>query len=270
VKQAHKAAAVSQPARLPGVARIIAIASGKGGVGKSTVTVNLAAVCQSKGLRVGILDADIYGPSLGKMLHITQTPHLRADKKLDPIHERGLDLMSIGFIMGQDKAMLWRGPMVMGALQQMLLKVAWSNLDVLLIDLPPGTGDAQLTLVQNVVVDGAIIVSTPQDLALLDARRGLKMFQRVNVPILGIIENMSMFTCPGCGSHFEIFGHGGAESEARQLGVPFLGMLPLDPKIRAACDAGEIYVASHPGEEGAHAYLAVAEKLLSGPAFKVI
>jgi ATP-binding protein involved in chromosome partitioning len=266
MKQARKAAP-PQPVRLPGISKIIAIASGKGGVGKSTVAINLAAVCRSEGLRVGILDADIYGPSLGKLLHITQTPHLRADKRLDPIRAHGLDVMSIGFIIGEGKAMLWRGPMVMGALRQMLFEVAWSNLDILFVDLPPGTGDAQLTLVQNVIVDGAVIVSTPQDLALLDARRGLKMFERVNVPILGIIENMSMFTCPGCGSHFEIFGHGGAESEAKRLGVPFLGMLPLDPKIRAACDAGEIYATSQPNEEGARAYLAVAKQFLSALAF---
>jgi ATP-binding protein involved in chromosome partitioning len=253
---------VPTPVPLPGVRKVIAVGSGKGGVGKSTVAVNLAAACASTGLRIGLLDADIYGPSLSTLLGVTSKPHLREDQKLDPIHVQGLDVMSIAFIMGEGKAMLWRGPMVMGALRQMLFEVAWDNLDILFIDLPPGTGDAQLTLAQSVIVDGAVIVSTPQDLALNDARRGLNMFRRVKVPILGIVENMSLFTCNGCGGSFEIFGHGGAEAEAKKLGVPFLGALPLDPKIRASSDQGLVFVTSHPASDGAKAYLAIAGKLL--------
>ena len=255
---------VPTPVPLPGVRKIVAVGSGKGGVGKSTVAVNLAAACAAKGLRIGVLDADIYGPSLATLLGVSEKPHLRPDKKLDPVRAQGLDVMSIAFIMGEGKAMLWRGPMVMGALRQMLFEVAWDNLDILFIDLPPGTGDAQLTLVQSVIVDGAVIVSTPQDIALLDARRGLNMFKRVNVPILGIIENMSLFTCEGCGGSFEIFGHGGAEDEAKRLDVPFLGALPLDPKIRADSDQGRVFVTSHPASDGAKAYRAAAEKLLHG------
>jgi ATP-binding protein involved in chromosome partitioning len=253
-----------KPVSLPGVRKIVAVASGKGGVGKSTVAVNLAAACAGKGLRVGLLDADIYGPSLATLLGVTEQPHLRDDKKLDPIRAQGLDVMSIAFIMGEGKAMLWRGPMVMGAVRQMLFEVAWDNLDILFVDLPPGTGDAQLTLTQNVIVDGAVIVSTPQDLALLDARRGLNMFKRVNVPILGIVENMSLFTCTGCGSQSAIFGHGGALAEAGRLDVPFLGALPLDPEIRDASDKGLVFVTLKPATEGAKAYRAIAEKVLTG------
>ncbi len=253
---------VPQPARLPGVAKIIAIASGKGGVGKSTVAVNLAAACLAKGLRVGLLDADIYGPSLGKMLNVSGQPQMREDKKIAPLRAQGLDVMSVEFLMGEGKAMLWRGPMVMGAVRQMLLDVAWENLDLLFIDLPPGTGDAQLTLLQYVVVDGAVVVSTPQDLALLDARRGLEMFRRMNIPILGLIENMSLFTCSGCGSHFEIFGHGGVKEEAQRLAIPYLGALPLDPLMRSSADAGQIYVRSYPESEGAQMYNEIAGRLI--------
>lgn len=257
-----------QPIPLPGVKKIVAVGSGKGGVGKSTVALNLAAACALAGKRVGLLDADIYGPSLQKLLNVNEKPHLRDDKKLDPIHVQGLDVMSIAFIMGEGKAMLWRGPMVMGALRQMLFEVAWDNLDILFVDLPPGTGDAQLTLAQSVIVDGAVIVSTPQDLALLDARRGLNLFRRVSIPILGLVENMSLFTCDGCGSHFEIFGHGGAQKEAERLDVLFLGALPLDPKMRLAGDAGQIYVKAEAVSEGAKSYFAIASKVLQALDFR--
>ncbi|MES2905450.1 MAG: Mrp/NBP35 family ATP-binding protein [Pseudomonadota bacterium] len=250
------------PVKIAGVKKIVAVASGKGGVGKSTVATNLAAACQMSGLRTGLLDADIYGPSLTKILGITQKPQLTEDKKLIPVMAHDLQTMSIALIMGEERAMLWRGPMVMGAVRQMLFDVAWDNLDVLFIDLPPGTGDAQLTLIQSAIVDGAVIVSTPQDLALIDARRGLEMFRRMNVPILGIIENMSVFTCSGCGSEFEIFGAGGAKDEAEKIGVPFLGALPLDPDIRAASDAGHVYMNSHAESRAALLYREIAEKLI--------
>lgn len=223
---------------LPEIRNIIAVASGKGGVGKSTVAVNLAISLQQQGKKVGILDCDIYGPSLPKMLGLTERPEYLGNKRMKPLEKFGLQCMSIGLLVDEDKALIWRGPMVMGAVEQMLRDVAWHDLDVLIIDMPPGTGDAQLTLCQKAPLTGAIIVSTPQDIALIDARKGLKMFQQVNVPVLGIVENMSYFCCPNCGHRAEIFGHGGARLEAEKLGVPFLGEIPLEATIRLQADSG--------------------------------
>lgn len=253
-----KASSPTAPVSLPGVRKIIAIASGKGGVGKSTVAVNLAAAIQQTGLTVGLLDADIYGPSLVKMLDIQVRPQLREDRKLVPVHIHNLTVMSIALVMKEDKAMLWRGPMVMGAIRQMLFDVAWDNLDMLIVDLPPGTGDAQLTLAQSVILDGVVIVSTPQDLALIDALRALNMFRRLDVPVLGVVENMSLFTCDGCGTRYEIFGHGGARKAAESQGVQFLGALPLDPQVRKRADEGKIFVQGEKDSDSARAYHALA------------
>ena len=239
------------PAGIPGVAAIIAVASGKGGVGKSTVAVNLALGLRDLGLKVGILDADIYGPSLPKLLAIREKPQTAGGTRLKPIVRHGMPVMSIGFLVEEETPMIWRGPMVMSALTQMLREVEWGNLDVMVVDMPPGTGDAQLTMAQQVPLKGAVIVSTPQDLALIDARRGIAMFRRVNVPVLGIVENMSTFICPHCGTRSDIFGHGGARHEAERTGVPFLGEVPLDIAIREKSDGGEPVVASQP--DGAHA-----------------
>ncbi|HQU04318.1 MAG TPA: Mrp/NBP35 family ATP-binding protein, partial [Acidocella sp.] len=230
---------------LPGVKRVIAVASGKGGVGKSTVAVNLAVALAQSGLSVGLLDADIYGPSLPRMLGLNRKPEVR-DGKMLPLHAWGVKCMSIGFLVDENTAMVWRGPMVMGALNQMLSQVEWGALDVLVIDMPPGTGDAQLTLAQKANLFGAVIVSTPQDIALLDARRGVKMFEQVHVPVLGIVENMSYFCCPNCNHRTEIFGHGGAEAEAARMNVPFLGAVPLLLAIRETGDEGAPVVASDP------------------------
>jgi Mrp family chromosome partitioning ATPase len=218
---------MSKQAEIPGVAAIIAVASGKGGVGKSTTALNLALGLRDLGLKVGLLDADIYGPSVPRLTGINEKPTLDDNRKMIPIERFGLSIMSIGFLVEEETAMIWRGPMVMSAITQMLRDVAWGTLDVLVVDMPPGTGDAQLTLAQNVPLKGAVIVSTPQDLALIDARRGLAMFTKVNVPVLGIIENMSYFQCPECGTRSDIFGHGGARHEAERLKVPFLGEVPL-------------------------------------------
>ena len=217
---------------IPGVAAIIAVASGKGGVGKSTTALNLALGLRDLGLRVGLLDADIYGPSIPRLTGIREKPQLTDDKKIVPIGRFGLAIMSVGFLIEEESAMIWRGPMVASAIRQMLRDVAWGQLDVLVVDMPPGTGDAQLTLAQNVPLKGAVIISTPQDLSLIDARRGLAMFRKVNVPVFGIIENMSFFQCPHCGGRSDIFGHGGARHEAERLGVPFLGEIPLHMSIR--------------------------------------
>jgi ATP-binding protein involved in chromosome partitioning len=218
---------MSRQAEIPGIAAVIAVASGKGGVGKSTTALNLALGLRDLGLRVGLLDADIYGPSVPRLTGIREKPQLDAERKMIPIRRFGISIMSIGFLVEEDTAMIWRGPMVMSAITQMLRDVAWGALDVLVVDMPPGTGDAQLTLAQNVPLKGAIIISTPQDLSLIDARRGLAMFRKVNVPVLGIVENMSYFQCPHCGTKSDIFGHGGARDEAGRLGVPFLGEIPL-------------------------------------------
>ena len=240
---------------------VIAVASGKGGVGKSTTSINLALALQAKGKRVGILDADIYGPSLPRLIGVNRKPQT-ADKKLLPIEAWGLQTMSIGYLVAEDAPTIWRGPMVMSALEQMLKDVAWDGLDVLIIDMPPGTGDAQLTLSQRAELAGAVIVSTPQDLALIDARKGLNMFLKVNVPVLGLIENMSHFICPSCGERSDIFGHGGAKREAETLGMPFLGEVPLQMAIRETSDGGTPIVTSQPDSEQAKGYLAIADNLL--------
>jgi ATP-binding protein involved in chromosome partitioning len=252
---------MSKQAEIPGIAAIIAVASGKGGVGKSTTALNLALGLRDQGLRVGLLDADIYGPSVPRLTGIREKPQLNADKKMIPITRFGLSIMSIGFLVEEDTAMIWRGPMVMSAITQMLRDVAWGALDVLVVDMPPGTGDAQLTLAQNVPLKGAIIISTPQDLSLIDARRGLAMFKKVNVPVLGIVENMSYFQCPHCGTRSDIFGHGGARHEAEKLGVPFLGEIPLHMSIRATSDAGTPVVDSEPDGPHAAIYRSIGAKV---------
>jgi len=252
-----------------GVEAIIAVASGKGGVGKSTVAVNLALALSALGLKTGLLDADIYGPSVPRLLAIKDKPR-STGKKLVPIEKFGLKAMSIGFLVEEDKPMIWRGPMVQSAISQMLGDVEWAPLDVLVVDMPPGTGDAQLTLAQRVPLKGAIIVSTPQDLALVDARKGLAMFRKTEVPVLGIVENMSVFVCPHCGHPSHIFGHGGARDMAAQLGCDFLGEIPLVPAIRETSDEGTPIVAKAPNGPEARAFVAiaqrVAEKLTALPA----
>ncbi|MDP2411455.1 MAG: iron-sulfur cluster carrier protein ApbC [Pseudolabrys sp.] len=248
---------------IPGVEAIIAVASGKGGVGKSTTAVNLALGLRDLGLKVGMLDADIYGPSLPKLLAIKEKPQTVDGKRLKPIERYGMSVMSIGFLIDEETPMIWRGPMVMSALTQMLREVEWGKLDVLVVDMPPGTGDAQLTMAQQVPLKGAVIVSTPQDLALIDARRGVAMFKKVNVPVLGVVENMSYFLCPECGTRSDIFSHGGARHEAERLGVPFLGEVPLHMTIREKSDAGLPVVATEP--DGAHAkiYRDIAANVLA-------
>jgi ATP-binding protein involved in chromosome partitioning len=246
---------------VPGVEAVIAVASGKGGVGKSTTAVNLALGLSALGLKVGILDADIYGPSLPKLLAIRERPQTIGGTRLKPITRYGLTVMSIGFLIDEDTAMIWRGPMVISALTQMLREVEWGKLDVMVVDMPPGTGDAQLTMAQQVPLKGAVIVSTPQDLALIDARRGVSMFKRVNVPVLGIVENMSYFLCPSCGTRADIFGHGGARQEAERLGVPFLGEVPLHMAIREKSDAGLPVVATEPDSSHAQIYRDIAAKV---------
>jgi ATP-binding protein involved in chromosome partitioning len=247
---------------VPGVANIIAVASGKGGVGKSTVAVNFALALNERGLRVGILDADIYGPSMPRLLGLKGQPQQVADK-LAPMESYGIKAMSMGFLVDEETPMIWRGPMVMSALSQMLKDVAWGELDVLVVDMPPGTGDAQLTMAQQVPLAGAVIVSTPQDLALIDARKGLNMFRKVNVPVLGLVENMSTFVCPHCGERSDIFGHGGARSEATRLGVPFLGEVPLLPAIRETSDEGRPVVATAPSSPAAEAFRAIAARAVA-------
>jgi ATP-binding protein involved in chromosome partitioning len=252
---------MSRQAEIPGIAAVIAVASGKGGVGKSTTAVNLALGLRDLGLRVGLLDADIYGPSMPRLTGIREKPELTDERKMIPISRFGLAIMSIGFLVDEDTAMIWRGPMVMSAITQMLRDVTWGQLDVLVVDMPPGTGDAQLTLAQNVPLKGAVIVSTPQDLSLIDARRGLAMFKKVNVPVLGIVENMSYFQCPHCGTRSDIFGHGGARHEAERLGVPFLGEIPLHISIRATSDSGNPVVVSEPDGPHAAIYRAIGSKV---------
>ncbi len=249
-----------RPGGVPGVANIIAVASGKGGVGKSTTAVNLALGLKEMGLRVGVLDADIYGPSMPRLLGLKGQPQQVADNKLKPMEAYGLKVMSMGFLVDEETPMIWRGPMVMSALSQMLKDVAWGELDVLVVDMPPGTGDAQLTMAQQVPLAGAVIVSTPQDLALIDARKGLAMFRKVNVPVLGIVENMSTFICPHCGGRSDIFGHGGARKDAERLGVPFLGEVPLTLEIRETSDAGRPLVATDPKSPAAAAFREVATR----------
>jgi ATP-binding protein involved in chromosome partitioning len=252
------------PAGVPGVAAIIAVASGKGGVGKSTVAVNLALALRDLGLKVGILDADIYGPSMPKLLAIREKPQTIGGTRLKPIVRHGVPVMSIGFLIEEEAPMIWRGPMVTSALTQMLREVEWGTLDVMVVDMPPGTGDAQLTMAQQVPLKGAVIVSTPQDLALIDARRGIAMFRRVNVPVIGIVENMSTFICPNCGTRTDIFGHGGARHEAERLGVPFLGEVPLDVVIRERSDSGTPIVVSEPDGPHAACFRNIAARVREG------
>ncbi|MGE0251809.1 MAG: iron-sulfur cluster carrier protein ApbC [Dongiaceae bacterium] len=259
----HRAPAAAAPVKLdiPGIQKIIVVASGKGGVGKSTVAVNLALALSKQNLKVGLLDADIYGPSAPRLLGLKGRPEIK-DKKIIPFTQYGIKAMSMGFLVEEEAPTIWRGPMVMGAIQQLLQDVAWGELDILVIDMPPGTGDAQLTISQRVPVAGAVIVSTPQDIALIDARKGLKMFERVQVPILGIVENMSYFTCPACDTRHDIFGHGGAREEAKRLNVPFLGGIPLQIAIRQTSDEGKPIVISNPQSAEAKTFYDVAEKVL--------
>jgi ATP-binding protein involved in chromosome partitioning len=247
---------------VPGVRSIVAVASGKGGVGKSTVAANLALALAAIGLRVGVLDADIYGPSMPRMLGISGRPSTRDGKVLEPMRNHGVLAMSMGFLVPEDTPMIWRGPMVMSALQQMLRDVAWGELDVMVVDMPPGTGDAQLTMAQQVPLAGAVIVSTPQDIALLDARKGLNMFRKVDVPVLGFIENMSYFRCPHCGERSDIFSHGGAKREAERLDVEFLGEVPLHIAIRETSDGGNPIVVADPESEHAKIFRRIAERLV--------
>ncbi|MDA8229790.1 MAG: iron-sulfur cluster carrier protein ApbC [Magnetospirillum sp.] len=246
---------------LPSVKAVIAVASGKGGVGKSTTATNLAMALTQLGLKVGLFDADIYGPSMPRMLGIEGEPVSPDGQSLLPMENYGVKCMSIGFLVPEDSPIIWRGPMVMGALQQLLRDVRWGDLDVMVIDMPPGTGDTQLTISQSVPLTGAVIVSTPQDIALLDARKGLNMFRKVDVPVLGIIENMSYYVCPSCGHEAHIFGHGGAKAEAARLSTDFLGEIPLDIEIRETADRGEPIVVSKPSSPHAKAYRAIAEKI---------
>ncbi len=257
---AHAPHGAGRPKLLSSVGAVVAVASGKGGVGKSTVAVNLAVALARAGHRTGLLDADIYGPSLPRMLGVARRPEVH-DKMIQPIRAWGVDCMSIGFLVEEETPMIWRGPMVMGALEQMMSQVSWPSLDVLVVDMPPGTGDAQLTLAQKVSLAGAVIVSTPQDIALIDARRGVRMFEKTEVPVLGLIENMSVFVCPNCGHHSHPFGHGGARLEAARLGIEFLGEVPLRLDIRTAADAGAPIVAAEPDGEAARAYAALAARV---------
>jgi ATP-binding protein involved in chromosome partitioning len=278
VLTAHRAEAPARPAAprgpaspgpmlLSDVRAIIAVASGKGGVGKSTTAVNLAVALAADGLKVGLLDADIYGPSLPQMLGTRERPRSEG-QRITPLSRWGLKAMSIGFLVEEETPMIWRGPMVMGALEQMMGQVAWGPLDVMIVDMPPGTGDAQLTMSQRVPLAGAVIVSTPQDVALLDARRGVRMFEKVNVPVLGLIENMSFFCCPNCGHRADIFSHGGARREAERLGVEFLGELPLKLEIRELADAGTPIVMARPESDEAQSYRRIARRVWEKAAAK--
>lgn len=250
-----------EKAGVPGVGAIIAVASGKGGVGKSTTAVNLALGLQANGLKVGILDADIYGPSVPRLLKISGRPQQIENRIIRPMENYGLKAMSMGFLVDEETAMIWRGPMVQSALMQMLREVAWGDLDVLVVDMPPGTGDAQLTMAQQVPLAGAVVVSTPQDLALIDARKAITMFRKVEVPLLGIVENMSYFLAPDTGKRYDIFGHGGARAEAERIGVPFLGEVPLTIDIRERSDAGTPVVVSDPDGASARIYRDIAAKV---------
>ncbi len=260
-RPAPHAANRMQRGAVPGVGAIVAVASGKGGVGKSTVAANLALALKANGLSVGVLDADIYGPSMPRMLGISGRPSSPDGKRLTPMENYGLRCMSMGFLVPEDKPMIWRGPMVMSALQQMLREVNWGDLDIMVVDMPPGTGDAQLTMAQQVPLAGAVIVSTPQDIALLDARKGLNMFRQVEVPVLGIIENMSYFLCPHCGGRSEIFSHGGARLEAERLGTEFLGEVPLDLQIRETSDSGHPITVSDPDNPHSLVFRAIAARI---------
>ena len=249
------------PALLPGVAAIVAVASGKGGVGKSTTAVNLALGLAASGHKTGLLDADIYGPSMPRMMGLTGPPAASDGTTLDAMENYGVKVMSMGFLVEEDTPMIWRGPMVQSALEQMMRDVSWGELDIMVVDMPPGTGDIHLTLAQKVPLTGAVIISTPQDIALMDARKGLNMFRKVGVPVFGLIENMSYFTCPKCGERSEIFSHGGAKIEADRLGIDFLGEIPLDIIIRETSDGGRPIVVSEPESEHALTYRAIADKV---------
>ena len=256
----------AKPAKpdIPGIGKIIAVASGKGGVGKSTTSVNLALGLAAEGLRVGILDADIYGPSIPRLFGLSGRPMQGPGRTIMPMEKFGLKVMSIGFLVDEGTAVIWRGPMVQSALMQMLREVAWGELDVLVVDMPPGTGDAQLTMAQQVPLAGSVVVSTPQDLALIDARKAIAMFNKVSVPVLGIVENMSTFICPDCGATHHIFGHGGARNEAEKIDVPFLGEVPLAIDIREKSDAGTPVVVDAPDGPHADAYRRIARSVLAG------
>ncbi|MDD9717875.1 Mrp/NBP35 family ATP-binding protein [Dinoroseobacter sp. PD6] len=261
--QSAKAAGPAGPQKIPGIDRILAIASGKGGVGKSTVASNLATALAAEGRRVGLLDADVYGPSQPRMLGVSGRPASPDGKTILPLRNHGVTLMSLGLMTGENEAVVWRGPMLMGALQQMLTQVQWGALDVLLVDLPPGTGDVQMTLAQKAEVTGAIIVSTPQDIALLDARKGIDMFNKLGTPILGMIENMSTHICSQCGHEEHVFGHGGVRDEAAKLGVPVMAEIPLDMSIRMAADGGTPIVVSHPQSPQAESFRLIARQLIA-------
>ena len=273
VMTAHKATAPPEldigrrgepqgPQKIPGIERIVAIASGKGGVGKSTVAANLAAAFAAEGRRAGLLDADVYGPSQPRMLGVSGRPASPDGKTILPMRNHGVTMMSIGLMTREDEAVVWRGPMLMGALQQMMSQVQWGALDVLVVDLPPGTGDVQMTLTQNAEVTGAIVVSTPQDVALIDARKGVDMFRKMETPILGMIENMSRYVCSNCGHEEHLFGHGGVREAAERLGVPLLAEIPLDIDIRTASDGGAPIVVSRPSSPSAEAFRALARGLI--------
>jgi ATP-binding protein involved in chromosome partitioning len=273
-------AAPTRGGTVEGVKHIIAVASGKGGVGKSTTAINLALALSTLGLKVAVLDADIYGPSMPKLFGLKGKPLVsdKAGKRMKPMERFGVEVASIGFLVEEDTPMIWRGPMVMSALTQLLREVEWAQTDVMVVDMPPGTGDAQLTLAQNTPLSGAVIVSTPQDLALIDARKGINMFKKTNVPLLGIIENMSSFICTHCGTRHDIFGHGGAKAEAEKLGVPFLGEVPLDMEVRLRSDQGEPIVVTLPDSQHAAIYRDIARQVwatlssgsLSRPAPRII
>ncbi|KEJ95375.1 ATP-binding protein involved in chromosome partitioning [Pseudosulfitobacter pseudonitzschiae] len=260
----QRAAEPKGPQKIPGIDRILAVASGKGGVGKSTVSANLACALAQQGRRVGLLDADVYGPSQPRMLGVSGRPASPDGKTILPMRNHGVTMMSIGLMTNEDQAVVWRGPMLMGALQQMMTQVQWGALDVLIVDLPPGTGDVQMTLAQKAQVDGAIIVSTPQDVALLDARKGIDMFNQLKVPIIGMIENMSTHICTNCGHEEHVFGHGGVAAEAAKMGVPLLAEVPLDLQIRLASDGGAPITVSQPDSAQAASFQAIARQLIDG------
>ncbi len=258
-----RAAEPKGPLAVPGVARIVAVASGKGGVGKSTLSANLAVALAAEGRRVGLLDADVYGPSQPRMLGVSGRPASPDGKTILPLRNHGVTMMSMGLMTNEDQAVVWRGPMLMGALQQMMNQVQWGTLDILLVDLPPGTGDVQMTLAQKFALDGAIVVSTPQDVALIDARKGIDMFNQMSIPVIGMVENMSTHVCSNCGHEEHIFGHGGVAAEAAKLGVPLLAEIPLHLSIRVAADGGAPVVASKPGSPQAESYRKLARDLVA-------